>query len=78
MGRVFLRNLTRDVQWRFNANRWLATDEGDKKIEVELAPSKDEGADGMVRQSLPNCIHVWYVREAHNCVTQWRVFFVEI
>jgi len=45
LGRIFLKNLTRDVQWRFNGNRWLATDEGDKKTSVELAPSNDAGAD---------------------------------
>ncbi len=39
--------MAREVQWRFIANRWLADDEGDKKLEVELAPSNDEGLDGM-------------------------------
>jgi len=43
LGKVFVRNLARDVQWRFIANRWLATDEGDKRTSVELLQSKDEG-----------------------------------
>lgn len=41
--------MARDVQWRFVANRWLAMDEGDKKIVVELPTSNDDGQDGMRR-----------------------------
>jgi len=49
LGKVFIKNLTRDVQWRFNANRWLATDEDDCKTVVELKPSADSGQDGTKR-----------------------------
>lgn len=40
--------MARDVQWRFIANRWLATDELDKKTFVELKPTNDEGQDGII------------------------------
>jgi len=45
IGKVFVKNLTRDVQWRFNANRWLAKDEADGKTSLDLKPSADAGLD---------------------------------
>lgn len=42
--------------YTFVAHRWLARDEGDKELVVELVPDEESDLEGKYQRSLPLCV----------------------
>ena len=69
---VQITNTTSGKQWFFEANRWLAKDEGDKKIKVTLTPSGVSSAtpaNPNTQENLLKKIDEWYNRRTSSAWT---------